>query len=125
MLELKYVGKEIAGMKKLNIQKIMNTIRFIGTRTIAMFLNIPIALRRAVIKIHLASDRAFLRDAQEDVESFSTESKTRHKRMGRQEYTNVLTMEIDSRMILAMDELKEIKKRIAEKEAKLSNLSYK
>lgn len=112
-------------MKKINTEKIVNIARMIGTRVGATFMNVPIACKRAYIKLQLVSDRSFLRDAEEDVEKLTKESESRHKRLGRQDFNNIVTMEIDSRMILAMDERKKYQKKIEEKEASLSFLSYK
>lgn len=107
------------------MRNIAHMTKTTGFRIWCAFRNIPIAFRRAGIKLSIYVERGFLKDAEQDVESFTTESIARHKRQGRQDYNNVVTMEIDSRMIRAMDELKKLRKSQDEKEEKLSKLSYK
>jgi hypothetical protein len=82
------------------------------------------AVKRLPVKVQLWSDRSFLRDAEEDMVNLQAESEARRSRLGRQDYTRVATMEIDSKMILAMDEVKKMRAKVMEKEEQLSSLSY-
>lgn len=112
----------------MNITHIHHIARILSLtckRSIAFFKNIPIAIKRTGLKISISSDKAFLRDIEEDVERLTDESNSRHKHHSRQEYGRVFTTEIDSRMVKGMTELKELKQKIEDKEENLSNLSYK
>lgn len=107
------------------IQNIAHIIRLVRQRTVAFVQNISIFFKRAELKVRIASDKAFLRDAEEDVAKLTAESNSRHQDGSRQDYDRVLTMELDSRMVKAMTELKELKQKVQDMEKKLSSLSYK
>ena len=85
--------------------------------------DIPNAFRRAFLRVSIAYMKSFLKDHEADVKLFSEERKKRTGRKGRQDFQNVNTMEIDSRLVKAMDDYKKEKQAIVLKEEKLRNLT--
>lgn len=88
-------------------------------------INAPIFARRTAMRVGIANARALVKDCEFEAGRLVRESDIRHERLGRRQFNKVRTMEIDGRMILAMDKMKKAQQSLSEKSEKLLSTSYK
>lgn len=112
------------------MQKTMNRISHVldlaGKRLRGSFekvrhyiVSLPAKASQGILRLSIRYSESLVREYQDNADQLLSESTNRRQRKGRKEFADTRTMELDSNLVRAMDEVKKAKKELDEKKTKL------